>query len=338
MAEGWADPSGAAIPAPMSLEEPYLVIGIERHTATIAELWLRPRGDALEYLPGEYVLLEDRERTVPQRSFSIANAPRPDGLISLLVTRVPDGETSTWVHERLRVGEDVSVSGPYGTFVDDPRSTAPALFLAAGSGLAPIRALLEAALASRIRRELTLIFSARTEDDVVDRERFEQWQAQQKRFRFIRTVTRGAGPPPADGSRRCCRSSTQTCRITMCSSRARPASFWPVRPLPTRSARGANACTQKCSSPNRCRGQVHRRQRRRKGRRGRWARTLPTSAVPAWLAHPESRDGVPVPRRSRQRWYMLQSVEPCSCPSKPQIQPGRTGRAKVAEGDPGDAG
>ena len=77
-----------------------------------------------------------------------------------------------------------------------PTSTAPALFLAAGSGLAPIRALLEAALASRIRRELTLIFSARTEDDVIDRERFEQWQAQQKRFRFIRTVTRGAGPPP----------------------------------------------------------------------------------------------------------------------------------------------
>ena len=55
------------------------------------------------------MLLEDRERRVPPRSFSIANAPRPDGLISLLVTRVPDGETSTWVHERLRVGEEVSV-------------------------------------------------------------------------------------------------------------------------------------------------------------------------------------------------------------------------------------
>ena len=196
MAEGWADPSGAAIPAPMSLEESYGVIGIERRTATIAELWLRPRGGALGYLPGEYVLLEDRERRVSPRSFSIASAPRPDGLISLLVTRVPDGETSTWVHERLHVGEEVSVSGPYGTFVDDPTSTAPALFLAAGSGLAPIRALIEAALASGIRRELTLIFSARTEDDVIDRERFEHWQAQHERFRFIRTVTRGAGPPP----------------------------------------------------------------------------------------------------------------------------------------------
>ena len=112
MGEAWTDPSTAAIPAPMSLEEPYEVIGTERRTATIAELWLRPRGGALEYLPGEYVLLEDRERRVPPRSFSTANAPRPDGLISLLVTRVPDGETSTWLHERLRVGEEVSCPGP----------------------------------------------------------------------------------------------------------------------------------------------------------------------------------------------------------------------------------
>jgi hypothetical protein len=106
---------------------------------------------ALEHLPGEYVLLEDRERRMPPRSFSIANAPRPDGLISLLVTRVPDGETSTWVHERLRAGEEVGVSGPHRTFVDDPTSTGPALFLAAESGLAPIRSLLEAAVAANTR-------------------------------------------------------------------------------------------------------------------------------------------------------------------------------------------
>ena len=90
----------------MSLEEPYAVIGIERRTARIVELWLWPRGGALGYLPGEYVLLEDRVRTVPPRSFSIANAPRADGLTSLLVTRVPGGETSTWVHERRRGREE----------------------------------------------------------------------------------------------------------------------------------------------------------------------------------------------------------------------------------------
>jgi CDP-4-dehydro-6-deoxyglucose reductase, E3 len=197
MAEGWTDRTVAAVPAPLSSEAPFEVVAIEPRTATIVELWLRPLEAAMAYLPGEYVLLEDERHTVPPRSYSIANAPMPDGLISLLVTRVPDGDTSIWVHERLRVGETVSISGPYGTFVDDPGSTAPVLFLAAGSGLAPVRALVEAALSSGADRSLTLIFSARTEADVIDRERFEQWQAQQPRFRFIRTLTRGAGPPPS---------------------------------------------------------------------------------------------------------------------------------------------
>ena len=196
MAEAWTDRSAAAIAAPMSFEEPHEVIRIERRTPTIVELWLRPLASVLEYLPGEYVLLEDDRHEVPPRSFSIANAPRSDGLLSLLVTRVQDGETSLWVHEHLRVGQTVNISGPYGTFVDDPTSTASALFLAAGSGLAPIRALVEAALASGARRELTLIFSARTEADVIDRERLERWEAQHERFRFIRTLTRGPGPPP----------------------------------------------------------------------------------------------------------------------------------------------
>src|SRR5450755_1558197 len=120
----------------------------------------------------------------------------PDGLISLLVTSVPDGETSSWVHERLRVGEEVSISGPYGTFVDDPTSTTPCLFLTAGSGVAPVRALIEAALSAGADRSLTLIFSARTEADVIDRERFAGWQARHPQFRFIRTLTRAAGPPP----------------------------------------------------------------------------------------------------------------------------------------------
>lgn len=187
---------GAAVPPPTSVEERYRVMRLDRPTPTIAELELRPLGDVLEYLPGEYVLLEDDLHELPPRSYSVANAPRPDGTISMLITRVADGETSRWVHDRLRVGETVRISGPYGTFVDHPAPTGPALFLAAGSGLAPIRALLEAELEGGARRSLTLIFSARTEADVVDRARHGRWQAQQPRFRFVRTLTRGAGPPP----------------------------------------------------------------------------------------------------------------------------------------------
>jgi CDP-4-dehydro-6-deoxyglucose reductase len=177
-------------------EAPYRVIDSERRTPTILELRLRPLGDPLRYRPGEYVLLEEYRNRIPPRSYSIANAPRPDGLLSLLVTRVPNGRTSTWIHDHLRVGDDVSLSGPYGTFVDDPSSTGPCLFLAAGSGLAPIRSLIEAALSSNARRSLTLIVSARVQTDVIDGEPFARSQALYPQFHFVRTLTRADGPGP----------------------------------------------------------------------------------------------------------------------------------------------
>jgi CDP-4-dehydro-6-deoxyglucose reductase, E3 len=110
------------------------------------------------------------------------------------VTRVPDGRTSTWIHEHLRARDDVSLSGPYGTFVDDSASDRPRLFLAAGSGLAPMRSLIEAALSTGARRSLTLVVSARTEADVIDRERFTRWQALHPQFHYVRTLTRATGP------------------------------------------------------------------------------------------------------------------------------------------------
>ena len=191
-----ADGNLGAAPIPARDEAPYRVIAIEHRTRAIVEVWLQPMDQPMDYRPGEYVLLEDSMRQIPPRSYSIANAPRPDGLISLLITRVADGTTSVWVHDQLRRGDEVTVTGPYGTFVADPASTAPCLYLAAGSGLAPIRALIEAALDAIPQRPLTLIFSARTEADVLDRERFGRWQIRHQHCRFIRTLTGGPGPAP----------------------------------------------------------------------------------------------------------------------------------------------
>jgi CDP-4-dehydro-6-deoxyglucose reductase len=180
---------------PSSEQAPYRVAAAFPRTPTIVELRLQPVGEPLGYRPGQYVLLEDEEGAIAPRSYSVANPPRPDGEISLLVTRGPGGQASTWIHG-LAPGQAVRVSGPYGTFVDDTSAMAPALFLAAGSGLAPIRALLEAALTSRRREALTLVFSARGEGDVIDHERFARRQRREPRFRFIRTLTRESGPPP----------------------------------------------------------------------------------------------------------------------------------------------
>lgn len=173
-------------------EAPYQAAAIERVTPTIVEAWLHPLADPMAFQSGQYVLLEDSARCVAPRSYSLANAPRPDGALSLLITRVAEGSTSTWVHDQLRVGDQVILTGPYGTFVGPESSTSPCLYLAAGSGLAPIRALIETSLETSPGRSVTLLFSARTDADVLSQDLLLRWQAGHPRFRFIVTLT-GSG-------------------------------------------------------------------------------------------------------------------------------------------------
>lgn len=173
----------------------FTVVGKHHRTPVIVELVLQPEEGALDYRAGQYVLVGDVDYVRTVRSYSVANAPGADGVITLLVTLVPDGELSGWLHALVE-GDEVLVSGPYGTFVDRPESDDPILFLAGGSGLAPIRALAEAGLARPQPPSMTLLFSARTEADLVDDERFRCWEAGSTAFRYLRTLTRQHGPPP----------------------------------------------------------------------------------------------------------------------------------------------
>ena len=133
------------------------------------------------------------------RSYSIANAPRRDGLISLLVTRVPGGQLSGWVHDVLRPGGRVLLSGPYGSFTAAPGEHGPILLprgrIRAGPGPRPGRG---GTPSTGHDAPVVLFFSARTPRDLIDDERFHRWQRRHpERFRYLRTLTRANGPPPA---------------------------------------------------------------------------------------------------------------------------------------------
>lgn len=183
----------------MIAEDAEFTLAAKRQRApVIAEQPLCPAGLPLRYRPGQYVLLGDPDAELVVRSSSVANAPRRDGLISLLVTRVPGGQLSGWVHDVLRPGDRVLLSGPYGSFTAAPGEPGLVLLLAGGSGLARVRALAEAALLHRAHARVVLFFSARTQRDLIDDQRFRSWQRRHPgRFRYLRTLTRADGPPPA---------------------------------------------------------------------------------------------------------------------------------------------
>ncbi len=168
-------------------------------TPRITEFVLRPLGEPMRFWPGQYVQLGDAGAGVPVRSYSLANAPRPDGELRLQVTRVdadacdsPEGRTSRWLHDQVQLGDTLRFSGPHGTFIGDPAVDTPVLCLAAGSGLAPILSLTEAALRRGYKPPVTLMFSARESAELYDRGLMRYWEMRYPNFRYLPTTTRVA--------------------------------------------------------------------------------------------------------------------------------------------------
>ncbi len=156
----------------------------------VAELRLRPVGQPIRYWPGQYVTIGDPRADIPPRAYSISNAPRPDGELVLQVARAEGGVTSNWIHDQLNIGESVKISGAYGTFIGDPSVDTPVLCLAAGTGLAPILALAEAALRRGFKKSVTMLFSARAKDDVYSQGLMAWWRTKHRNFDYKITLTR----------------------------------------------------------------------------------------------------------------------------------------------------
>lgn len=174
---------------PPKTGQPFVVTDRIERSGRVAELHLRPVGPPMRYWPGQYVVLGGREGPAP-RCYSIANAPRPDGEIVLQVARIDGPGTSQWIHEMLMPGTVTSVDGPYGTFIGDPAVETPILCLAAGTGLAPILALTEAALRRNYRKPVMLVISARTAEDLYGLGVLAYWQRRYRNFKYRCTLTR----------------------------------------------------------------------------------------------------------------------------------------------------
>jgi len=136
----------------------------------------------LRWLPGQYldVLLPDGRR----RPFSIANAPRTDDAIELHVRHVAGGGFTGWVAEGLQAGDTLHIEGPLGTFVPREDSERPMLFMAGGTGFAPVKAIVEHFIALGTRRRIEVYWGARTAADLYLRALAEQWTRQSPRLRF----------------------------------------------------------------------------------------------------------------------------------------------------------
>lgn len=113
-----------------------------RHGDDLAVLTLRPRRP-FTYAPGQYAGVSSPRAPRIWRTYSLANAPRQDGTVDLHVSRIRGGRMSTALVDEVRAGETLRLSAPGGATVHRTEAGAPRTYIAAGTGWAPVKALLE---------------------------------------------------------------------------------------------------------------------------------------------------------------------------------------------------
>lgn len=123
----------------------------------------------------------------------MASAPGAEHL-EFHIRRVAGGAVTTHVLENLSVGDPVRISGPMGTAHYRAAHTGPMLLLAGGSGLAPIKAIVEAALAAGALQDLFVYFGARDERDIYLESHFQDLAARHGNLKFTVVLSEPDGP------------------------------------------------------------------------------------------------------------------------------------------------
>jgi ferredoxin-NADP reductase len=136
-----------------------------------------------------------------QRSYSIASAPQSPRL-ELLIERIPDGEVSPYLTEVARVGDRIELRGPIGGyFVWSTAQGGPLLLIGAGSGIAPLASMLAHRAPAAVGLPTCLLYSARTEGDIIFRSQLSGWAEKDPALAVSVTLTRAA-PSGWSGYRR----------------------------------------------------------------------------------------------------------------------------------------
>lgn len=144
-----------------------------------------PAGERVRFKAGQYVsiLWEDGRN----RDFSMANTPRESDGIQLHVRLVQDGAFTQHVFQKMKVGDYLDVEVPFGSFTLR-ESTKPILFVAGGTGFAPIQSIILDMMDKGIERDMTLYWGARQRSGLYS-DLPEKWAAANPRFKYIPVIS-----------------------------------------------------------------------------------------------------------------------------------------------------
>lgn len=168
------------------------VVALDDLTHDIKRIRLRlADGERLAFTAGQYAQVTFPG--CPTREYSMANRP-DEPILEFHVRHVPGGTTSTHVASRLTVGDRVAVEGPFGSSYLREKHAGPIVAVAGGSGLAPVKSIVETALAAGMRQPIRLYIGVRDERDVYLESHLQQLAARHTNLKIHVVLSEPTGP------------------------------------------------------------------------------------------------------------------------------------------------
>ncbi len=161
---------------------PCRVTKMERAARDVMILSLKlPQTEAFKFLAGQYIdiLLREGQR----RSFSLANPPQQTDALQLHIRHVPGGSFTGHVFTAMKEKDLLRMRGPLGIFFLR-ESELPAIFIAGGTGFAPIKSMVEDAIARGGNRPLHVYWGARARHDLYLESLAADWARSHSNIRF----------------------------------------------------------------------------------------------------------------------------------------------------------
>lgn len=134
-----------------------------------------PASERLQFLAGQYV--DILQKSGKPRSFSLANAPHDDEFLELHVRNITGGSFTHHVFTEMKERDILRIKGPLGTFFLREDSEKPIIFVASGTGFAPIKGIIEHALYIGIKRPMHFYWGARKLADLYMLDKAKKWES-----------------------------------------------------------------------------------------------------------------------------------------------------------------
>ncbi len=167
---------------------------IKKLTDDVTVFTFEHEANAFEFYPGQFVMVEfmggEQGGKKIQRAYSIASAPHSTQF-ELCVKIIPGGLATQYLAS-LQVGDEATFKGGFGMCTINEDAQNELLFVATGTGLAPVKAIVDDLINKSDNRLMTILFGVRHEDDIFWQDYFESLATKYENIKFLLTLSQPA--------------------------------------------------------------------------------------------------------------------------------------------------